>query len=92
MFKTFFIIKAVESAGIKFSDLRGSGVSLRSQKMKLPANIGQKKAKALEQTIQEFKVGKYITTSQFHDERAKNVIILFRSCSSADRGNIKCIQ
>lgn len=63
MFKTFFIIKAVESAGIKFSDLRGSGVSLRSQKMKLPANIGQKKAKALEQTIQEFKVGKYITTS-----------------------------
>ncbi|XP_037918084.1 DNA methyltransferase 1-associated protein 1 isoform X2 [Hermetia illucens] len=50
------VVNAVESAGIKFSDLRGSGVSLRSQKMKLPANIGQKKAKALEQTIQEFKV------------------------------------
>lgn len=25
--------------------------------MKLPANVGQKKAKALEQAIQEFKVG-----------------------------------
>lgn len=50
------VVNAVETAGIKFADLRGSGVSLRSQKMKLPANIGQKKAKALEQAIQEFKV------------------------------------
>lgn len=38
--------------------MRGTGVSLRSQKMKLPANIGQRKVKALEQAIQEFKVGK----------------------------------
>lgn len=52
------VVSAVETAGtgIKFADLRGSGVSLRSQKMKLPANIGQKKAKALELAIQEFKV------------------------------------
>ncbi|XP_055380044.1 DNA methyltransferase 1-associated protein 1 [Condylostylus longicornis] len=52
------VVNAVETAGtgIKFADLRGSGVSLRSQKMKLPANIGQKKAKALEQALQEFKV------------------------------------
>uniref|UniRef100_A0A1L8DX30 DNA methyltransferase 1-associated protein 1 n=2 Tax=Nyssomyia neivai TaxID=330878 RepID=A0A1L8DX30_9DIPT len=50
------VVSAVESAGIKFTDLRGTGVSLRSQKMKLPANVGQKKAKALEQAIQEFKV------------------------------------
>lgn len=51
------VVNAVESAGIKFSDLRGTGVSLRSQKMKLPANVGQKKAKALEAILQEFKVG-----------------------------------
>ncbi|XP_035788579.1 DNA methyltransferase 1-associated protein 1-like [Anopheles albimanus] len=50
------VVSAVESAGIKFTDLRGTGVSLRSQKMKLPANVGQKKAKALEQVLQEFKV------------------------------------
>uniref|UniRef100_A0A182LZE9 DNA methyltransferase 1-associated protein 1 n=1 Tax=Anopheles culicifacies TaxID=139723 RepID=A0A182LZE9_9DIPT len=50
------VVSAVESAGIKFTDLRGTGVSLRSQKMKLPANVGQKKAKALEQALQEFKV------------------------------------
>lgn len=55
--KVDFVVSAVESAGIKFSDLRGTGVSLRSQKMKLPANVGQKKAKALEQVLQEFKVG-----------------------------------
>lgn len=50
------VVNAVESAGIKFTDLRGTGVSLRSQKMKLPANVGQKKAKALEQALQEFKI------------------------------------
>lgn len=52
------VVNALEigNSGIKFADLRGSGVSLRSQKMKLPANIGQRKVKALEQAIQEFKV------------------------------------
>lgn len=55
------VVNAIEigTSGIKFADLRGSGVSLRSQKMKLPANIGQRKVKALEQAIQEFKVGKF---------------------------------
>lgn len=53
-----FVVNAVESAGIKFNDLRGTGVSARSQKMKLPANVGQKKAKALEQALNEFKLGK----------------------------------
>ncbi|RXG58497.1 DNA methyltransferase 1-associated protein 1 [Armadillidium vulgare] len=41
------------SSGIKFPDIRSSGVNLRSQKLKLPANIGQKKAKAIEQIITE---------------------------------------
>jgi len=38
---------------IKFPEARSSGVSLRSQRLKLPASIGQKKAKALEQLVQE---------------------------------------
>lgn len=54
----------LESAGIKFNDLRGTGVSLRSQRMKLPANVGQKKTKALEQALIEFKVGKKKLTKQ----------------------------
>lgn len=51
-------MQAVESAvsGIKFNDLRGTGVSPRSMKMKLPASVGQKKAKTLEQALIEFKV------------------------------------
>lgn len=48
--------QAVESAGIKFNDLRGTGVSPRSMKMKLPPSVGQKKVKALEQALLEFKV------------------------------------
>lgn len=44
---------SVESAGIKFPDYKNSGVSLRSQRMKLPANVGQKKSKGIEQILQE---------------------------------------
>lgn len=53
-----FFAQAVESAvsGIKFNDLRGTGVAPRSMKMKLPASVGQKKAKTLEQALIEFKV------------------------------------
>ncbi|XP_030764653.1 DNA methyltransferase 1-associated protein 1 [Sitophilus oryzae] len=50
---TSYILQAVETAGIKFPDYKNSGVSLRSQRMKLPANIGQKKSKAIEQSLQE---------------------------------------
>lgn len=49
--------QAVESAGIKFNELRGTGVSLRSTKMKLPTNVGQKKSKALDMALAEFRVG-----------------------------------
>lgn len=50
----------METAGIKFPDYKNSGVSLRSQRMKLPANVGQKKAKGIEQILQEFGLGTYI--------------------------------
>ncbi|KAK3882263.1 hypothetical protein Pcinc_013343 [Petrolisthes cinctipes] len=39
--------------GIKFPDVKSSGVSLRSQRMKLPASVGQKKVKAIEQLLGE---------------------------------------
>ncbi|XP_025108862.1 DNA methyltransferase 1-associated protein 1-like isoform X1 [Pomacea canaliculata] len=42
-----------EPGGIKFPDFKQSGVSLRSQRMKLPASIGQKKMKAIEQVLEE---------------------------------------
>lgn len=70
----------MESAGIKFNDLRGTGVSLRSQRMKLPANVGQKKTKALEQTLNEFKVGKRKSKSE---KTARNLIDL--PCRPLDR-------
>ncbi|KAL1500989.1 hypothetical protein ABEB36_006397 [Hypothenemus hampei] len=50
---TNHILQAVETAGIKFPDYKNSGVSLRSQRMKLPANVGQKKSKGIEQLLQD---------------------------------------
>ena len=38
--------------------MKSSGVSLRSQRMKLPASVGQKKAKAIEQLLAELGLGK----------------------------------
>ncbi|CAG9764902.1 unnamed protein product [Ceutorhynchus assimilis] len=49
---TNYIFQAVETAGIKFADFKNSGVSLRSQRMKLPPNVGQKKVKGIEQSLQ----------------------------------------
>jgi len=42
-----------EPGGIKFSDYKSSGTSLRSQRIKLPSTVGQKKAKAIEQVLEE---------------------------------------
>lgn len=50
---TSHILQVIESAGIKFPDFKNSGVSLRSQRMKLPANVGQKKSKGIEQLLQD---------------------------------------
>uniref|UniRef100_T1JA74 DNA methyltransferase 1-associated protein 1 n=1 Tax=Strigamia maritima TaxID=126957 RepID=T1JA74_STRMM len=43
----------LELTGIKFPDVKNTGVSLRSQRMKLPTSVGQKKTKAIEQLLQE---------------------------------------
>ena len=42
--------------GIKFPDYKSSGVMLRSQMMKLPTSVNQKKAKFLEMLISDLKV------------------------------------
>uniref|UniRef100_A0AAQ6A589 DNA methyltransferase 1-associated protein 1 n=1 Tax=Amphiprion ocellaris TaxID=80972 RepID=A0AAQ6A589_AMPOC len=42
-----------ETAGIKFPDFKSAGVTLRSQRMKLPSSVGQKKIKAIEQILIE---------------------------------------
>ncbi|GLH00476.1 hypothetical protein R5R35_006596 [Gryllus longicercus] len=47
---------SVETAGIKFPDFKNSGVSVRSQRMKLPASVGQKKIKAIETMLTELGV------------------------------------
>ena len=55
--KDFAATAAVlESAGIKFPSTSGSGVTLRSQRMKLPQSVGQKKTKAIEQMLGEIDV------------------------------------
>ena len=46
----------IESAGIKFPEIKSSGASLRSQRMKLPAAVGQKKTKAIEQLLNELNI------------------------------------
>lgn len=58
----FFLnnLQAVESAGIKFPDFKNSGVTLRSQRIKLPSSLGQKKMKGIEQMLNELRLGKRI--------------------------------
>lgn len=46
----------LEMAGIKFPDTKTAGATLRSQRMKLPASVGQKKSKAIEQLLHELNI------------------------------------
>lgn len=52
------VVSTMETANIRFGEgiNKGTGITMRSQKMKLPANFGQKRTKALEQMLTEFKV------------------------------------
>ena len=52
------VVTSMETANIRFGEgvNKGTGITMRSQKMKLPANFGQKRTKALEQMLSEFKV------------------------------------
>jgi DNA methyltransferase 1-associated protein 1 len=46
----------LETAGIKFPEVKSSGATLRSSRMKLPGSVGQKKAKAIEQLLLELNI------------------------------------
>lgn len=63
----------METAGIKFPDYKNSGVSLRSQRMKLPANVGQKKSKAIEQMLQEMGLGMSIPKTKLGKFKITNL-------------------
>lgn len=51
--------QTVEWSGIKFPEARSTGVWLRSQRMKLPPGVGQRKTKAIEQELKLMNIGKY---------------------------------
>nr|CAB3238349.1 DNA methyltransferase 1-associated protein 1-like [Phallusia mammillata] len=61
--------------GIKFPDTKSSGVMLRSQMMKLPISVGQKKTKSLEQLLTELKI-------DMHPMPTENVVQLFNRLRS----------
>uniref|UniRef100_A0A8C4R863 DNA methyltransferase 1-associated protein 1 n=1 Tax=Eptatretus burgeri TaxID=7764 RepID=A0A8C4R863_EPTBU len=42
-----------ETTGIRFPDFKAAGVMLRSQRMRLPSSVGQKKVKVIEQVLTE---------------------------------------
>lgn len=71
---------SIETSGIKFPDLKSSGTSLRSARMKLPSSLGQKKVKAVEQMCQEIGIEavpiptEEIST-QFNDLRSDMVLL-----------------
>ncbi|KAL4715342.1 hypothetical protein ACJJTC_015113 [Scirpophaga incertulas] len=46
----------VEWSGIKFPEARSTGVWLRSQRMKLPPGVGQRKTKAIEQELRQMNI------------------------------------
>lgn len=46
----------LENAGIRFPESRTSGASLRSARLRLPAAVGQKKSKAIENLLNELNV------------------------------------
>lgn len=53
---TVAVTPNIETAGIKFPEVKTSGASLRSQRMKLPSSVGQKKSKAIEQLLNELNI------------------------------------
>ncbi|XP_034005661.1 DNA methyltransferase 1-associated protein 1 isoform X1 [Trematomus bernacchii] len=72
-----------ETAGIKFPDFKSAGVTLRSQRMKLPSSVGQKKIKAIEQILQEQGVGEYLNPMpteemvQMFNELRSDLVLLY---------------
>uniref|UniRef100_A0A0N5A916 DNA methyltransferase 1-associated protein 1 n=1 Tax=Syphacia muris TaxID=451379 RepID=A0A0N5A916_9BILA len=51
-----------EHATLRFPEFRSAGAHLRSQEMKLPTNIGQKKLKNIETVIEKLKLGRVLVS------------------------------
>ncbi|RXN01358.1 hypothetical protein EOD39_7043 [Acipenser ruthenus] len=64
-----------ETAGIKFPDFKSAGVTLRSQRMKLPSSVGQKKIKAIEQILTEQAVPTEEIVQMFNELRSDLVLV-----------------
>lgn len=79
----------LESAGIKFPENKNSGATLRSARMKLPASVGQKKAKAIEQLLVELNIElRPMPTEQicqhFNELRSDMVLLYELKCALAN--------
>lgn len=70
-----------ETTSIKFPDFKQSGVSLRSQRMKLPASLGQRKTKAIETTLEEMGIDLNPTPTQeivtSFNELRQDIILMY---------------
>jgi len=74
------IKEQMDTGGIKFPDFKASGVYLRSQRMKLPPSVGQKKTKAIEQLLEVAGVDanpvpSEIMCNEFNDLRSDMVLL-----------------
>uniref|UniRef100_A0A914W8Z8 DNA methyltransferase 1-associated protein 1 n=1 Tax=Plectus sambesii TaxID=2011161 RepID=A0A914W8Z8_9BILA len=49
-------LNAGEHSGLKFPEFRSQGAHLRSQEMKMPTNVGQKKLKAMETVFEKLNI------------------------------------
>lgn len=52
-----FQLDVCSSSSLRFPEFKSSGPHLRSQEMKLPTNVGQKKLKNIETVLQQCKMG-----------------------------------
>ncbi|XP_039258295.1 DNA methyltransferase 1-associated protein 1-like [Styela clava] len=68
-------------SGIKFPDFKGTGVMLRSQRMKLPTSFSLKKIKAIEQLITDFNIDPHPmptpTVAQLFNEVRSDYVLLY---------------
>lgn len=53
----FMKLNFQDHSSLRFPEFRSAGAHLRSQEMKLPTNIGQKKLKNIETVMEKLKLG-----------------------------------
>jgi len=73
-------LSPAEHSGLRFSEFRSAGAHLRSQEMKLPTNVGQKKLKNIDTVIEKLKIdpvpyGSEELVVAFNDVRSSIVLL-----------------